>query len=132
MFLLAHLFFVANSPLNMMFIFTLSCFSTASRSIATFPASSKNRRGSIRVYHHTSIYDSRTRRRSLAKQEICHSHTRHSRTRHHRSLCSQIFIASNNIMFQIMLHLHHILNVRTMVNHTFRIILIAIDSVIFD
>jgi len=49
MLLLARLSFVANSPLNAVFTFTLLCLSTASRtrSRATFPASSKNRRDSM-------------------------------------------------------------------------------------
>ena len=49
MLLLARLSFVANSPLNVVFTFTLPCLSKASRtrSRATFPTSSKNRRGSI-------------------------------------------------------------------------------------
>jgi len=49
MLLLAHLSFVANSPLNAVFTFTLSCLSTVfrTRSSITLPASSKNRSGSM-------------------------------------------------------------------------------------
>ena len=49
MLLIARLSFVANSPLNAVFIFILSCLSTVSRtrSSTTSPASFKNRHGSM-------------------------------------------------------------------------------------
>jgi len=90
MFLLARLSFVANSPLNEVFTFTLPCLSTASRtrSKATFSASSKNRRGSMWLEFITAFVNIRfSRRRSLASQEIVHCY---SRIRH--EMCRSIAI----------------------------------------
>ena len=67
MLLLARLSFIANSPLNAVFTFTLPCLSIVSRTCSriTLPTSSKNRRGSmwrlefITYQYSLSIYDSR-------------------------------------------------------------------------
>jgi len=74
MLLLARLSFVANSPLNGSLLHYR--VSTASRSRATFPTSSKNRCSSMWLeFIIVPIHDSRTRRPSLVRQEIvrCHS-----------------------------------------------------------
>jgi len=67
MLLLARLSFIANSPLNAVFTFTLPCLSIVSRTCSriTLPTSSKNRRGSmwrlefITYQYSLSIYDFR-------------------------------------------------------------------------
>jgi len=81
MLLLAHLSFVANSPLNAVFTFTLPCLSTVfrTRSSITLPASSKNRSGSMweNLSLTLSIYKSQTLFRSRAIEVyIRHSHAR--------------------------------------------------------
>jgi len=84
MLLLARLSFVANSPLNEVFTFTLPCLFTASRTRSTFSASFKNCRGSMWLEFITAFVNIRfSRRRSLARQEIvhCYSRTRHEMCR---------------------------------------------------
>ena len=81
MLLLARLSFVANSPLNV-FTFTLPCLSTVSRtrSGATFPVSSKNRR-SMWLEFITALVNMTLKRVDLSPDKSCHSRTRHSSTR---------------------------------------------------
>jgi len=68
--LLARLSFVTNSPLNMVFTFTLPCLSTASRtcSRATFPASSKNRHDSTRLEFITTPVNILSNMASISRQ----------------------------------------------------------------
>jgi len=88
---MSRLLFVANSPLNVVFTFTLSCLSivtrTCSNTISYFSLYYQSllpRLDVIRIDYPLTGQNSRTRRRSLSRRKIfrCYSRVRHSRSHH--------------------------------------------------